>query len=98
MLELVYNILVAFKRPKEITMEVAKGVNVDYSEGQLVVKADFPQGSIEAKLKVAPILNPELDKLAAKVESGEIDLVPGTDLDKVAVLQVIAAIKNEINK
>lgn len=68
-------------------MEVSKGVYLDYVAGQVVLKAD-----------VAPVMNPILDKFKEDVESGKIDPVSGTDLDKVALLQAVEIIKKEINR
>ncbi len=63
-------------------MEVAKGVTLEYTEGAVVLKAEVKQ------LVVA-----ELAKVKAKFEAGEIDLIKGTDLDKVAALGIISAIE-----
>lgn len=60
-------------------MEVTKGVELSYAGGKLVLSAD-----------VASLLLPILEDLKAKVESGAIDPIKGTDLDKVAIEQVIA--------
>lgn len=63
-------------------MEVAKGVTLEYTEGEVVLKA-----------KVKELVIGELAKVKAKFESGEIDLVKGTDLDKSAALAIIAAVE-----
>lgn len=63
-------------------MEVAKGVTLEYTQGEVVLKA-----------KVKELVIGELAKVKAKFESGEIDLVKGTDLDKAAALGVISAIE-----
>lgn len=68
-------------------MELVKGVELEYKEGKLVLSAE-----------VAAVLNPVLDGYIAKVESGEIDLIKGTDMDKYAALQVLQALKAEVNK
>jgi hypothetical protein len=68
-------------------MEVVKGVELEYKEGKLVLSAG-----------IAALLNPVLEDYKAKIESGEIDLIKGTDLDKMVVLQVIAALQAEVNK
>lgn len=84
---------------KEIIMptEIGKsGVSVDYKDGKAIVSAF--DGSVELTVKAAALVNPLLDKVIAKVESGEIDLIKGTDLEKGPVLQVLAALKAEINK
>lgn len=78
-------------------MEIGKsGVSVDYKEGKAIVSAF--EGAVELTVKAALIVNPALDGFAAKVESGEVDLIKGTDLDKTALLQAIAFIKSEVNK
>lgn len=63
-------------------MKFGENVTVEYVEGEVVVKAPVK------KLVVA-----ELAKVKAKVESGEIDLVKGTDLDKAAALAIISALE-----
>lgn len=63
-------------------MEIVKGVVVEYKEGKVVLSAE-----------VGALLLPELDKVKAKVESGELDLVPHTDLDKVVMVKAIEALK-----
>lgn len=78
-------------------VEVGKsGVSVDYKEGKAIVSAF--EGAVELTVKAALIINPALDNLSAKIESGEIDLIKGTDLDKTALLQAIAYVKSEVNK
>lgn len=68
-------------------MEVSKGVNLDYKDGKIVLTAE-----------VAAMANPVLNALQAKVESGEIDPIKNTDLDKSVILQVLGFLKSEINK
>lgn len=63
-------------------MELVKGVTVDYVEGAIVLKAE-----------VKSLVLAEIAKVEAKIESGEIDLVKGTDLDKQAALGLISALK-----
>lgn len=66
-------------------MEVTKGVTLEYTEGEVVLKA-----------KVKELVLAEIAKVEAKIESGEIDLVKGTDLDKQAALGLISALKGVI--
>lgn len=66
-------------------MELVKGVTVDYAEGAVVLKAE-----------VKALVIGEIEKIQKKVESGEIDLIKGTDLDKMAVMAVIEAIKKAL--
>ncbi len=63
-------------------MKLAEGVTVDYVDGEVVLKA-----------KVKQLVVAELEKVKAKFESGEIDLVKGTDLDKAAALAIISALE-----
>lgn len=67
-------------------MEVNKYVSLDYKEGKVVVAID-----------VAPTVNAFLDDTKAKVESGEIDLIKGTDIDKMVMLQAIELLKSYAN-
>ncbi len=55
-------------------MEVMK--NVEYKEGKIIIDIG---GSVERKIQA----------FRAKVESGEVDYVKGTDLDKSALLKAI---------
>lgn len=59
-------------------MELGQIGDVNYAEGDIVVK-----------LHVAKFAKPALEAIKAKVESGEIDPVKGTDLDKAAILKVL---------
>lgn len=85
-------------------MEVAKGLHLDYKEGNAVLKGEFKDGkdqtfaTLSAEVKVAYFVNPKLDEVIADVTSGKIDLIPGTDIEKPVVLQVLAALKAEINR
>lgn len=63
-------------------MEVAKGVQVDYVEGKIV-----------ATVEVKEVVMTEIEKIEAKLESGEIDLIKGTDFDKTLALQGLALVK-----
>lgn len=68
-------------------MELAKGLSVDLVGGDVILK-----------YKLAELVIPALDSVAAKFQSGAIDLIKGTDIDKEAALKLIAAIKAEISK
>jgi hypothetical protein len=68
-------------------IEVSKGVTVDYKDGKVVVEA-----------QVAQFANPVLDDLKAKVESGAIDPIKGTDIDKSVLLSAIDFLKAAVNK
>lgn len=68
-------------------MEITKGVTLDLQGGKVVLSADL--GSFA---------NPVIDGLIAKVTSGAIDPIKGTDLDKDAMLTVLKYLKGELNK
>lgn len=57
------------------------------------VKVSYKDGKVVAEIEVKAVLAPELEKMIAKVESGEIDIVKGTDLDKTAALIVLNNLK-----
>lgn len=59
-------------------MEVTKGVTLDYKQGEVVLTA-----------KAYEIVKPLIEGFKAKVESGEIDPIKGTDLDKTAILGAV---------
>jgi len=63
-------------------MEVMKHVQLKYEEGKAIVE-----------IEVKPVVVAEIEKIEAKVASGEIDLIPGTELDKLLVGQILAAVK-----
>jgi len=85
-------------------VKVADGVELSYVEGKAVLKGEFKDdkgeviASLAGEVKAAYFVNPKLDEVIAKVASGEIDLIPGTDLEKPVVLQVLAALRAEINR
>lgn len=70
-----------------IEKQLMEGVMVKLEGGKLSLEADF-----------GLMLVPKLDALVAKFESGEIDIVKGTDLDKSAALILLANIKAELLK
>ena len=63
-------------------MELTKGVTAEFKEGKAIIVAD-----------VGALLLPLLDQTKAKIESGEMDLIKGTDLEKAPVLAAIELIK-----
>ena len=69
----------------EIKKEIIKGVEVEYKGGDITLTA-----------KVASFLIPEIEKIEAKVMSGEIDLIKGTDLDKDVMLKALSFIKEKL--
>lgn len=71
-------------------------VKFDFENGVASVSA--LDGAIELKVKPLSLVGPALDAFAAKVESGEVDLVKNTDLDKQALLKAVEFIKAELNK
>lgn len=62
-------------------MEISKGVTLDYTGGAIVLKAE-----------IAGLALPVLQDIKAKVDSGAIDPIKGTDLDKMLLDQVIDAL------
>lgn len=60
-------------------MEISKGVEVKFEAGVLILSADV-------KILV-------LDGIEAQIQSGAIDIVSGTDMDKELLLKAIAALK-----
>lgn len=72
------------------------GVDFKYENG--VGSASVLNGGIELLVKPAILVVPALDAFKAKVESGEIDLIKGTDLDKEALLKAVEFIKAELAK
>lgn len=61
-------------------------------------EVDYAEGCVVVKVKVAAAAVPFLDGMIAKVESGDIDPIKGTDLDKAAMLQLLNALKAEALK
>lgn len=60
-------------------MEVSKGIEAKWENGKIILSADV-QGLV-------------LDGIEAKINSGAIDIVAGTDIDKEFLLKAIAALK-----
>ena len=67
--------------------EISKGITVGYENGVAFLQAKV------GELIVAPI-----ERIEAKIQSGEIDLIKGTDIDKDLLLKITAALKAEILK
>lgn len=90
-LELLYNISTKRFVPnlKEISMEVkiAEGAHLSLDKGKVAITVD-----------VGMIVNPKLEEIKVKIQSGEIDLIKGTDLDKMLLMQVVDALQKELNK
>lgn len=80
-------LIVGLIKPKEKKMELAKGVVGEFKEGKIVI-------SVEVASMVAPILA----DLKAKIESGAIDPVKGTDMDKEALLKAIDFLSVQVSK
>ncbi len=51
-----------------------------------------------AKKIVAEEVTPKVDAVLAKVVSGEIDLIKGTDVDKVVLMTILERFKAELAK
>lgn len=65
-------------------MELVKGVHLDYADGKIKLSGEW---------EVRALVVAELDKVKAKLESGELDPVKGTDLDKELLMKAIEALK-----
>ena len=72
------------------------GIIADYKDGKGSLSAF--DGAVELNVYVAKFLNKALDEVAAKIESGEIDPIKGTNIDKEIALQVLAYVKVLVNK
>jgi hypothetical protein len=68
-------------------MKLLEGVELKLEAGKLMLIAEL-----------AALILPKLAEIKAKVESGEIDLIKGMDLDKVAILKAIELIEAELVK
>lgn len=77
-------------------MEIGKNVKVDLKEGKVVL--DVNDGAAVLAVNLGVLATPVLDGLIAKVESGAIDPVKGTDLDKEAMLRALNFLKSELLK
>jgi len=77
-------------------MELFKGGTLDYKDGSVVLSA--LDGNLTLQLKAMALVGPMIDSMVSKIESGEIDLVKGTDIDKFVALQVLGLIKTELSK
>lgn len=65
-------------------MEIGKGLSLNYNK---------ENGNVELAYSLKSLVIPALESLKAKVDAGEIDLIKGTDLDKVAIDTVIALVE-----
>lgn len=68
-------------------MEVMKNVQVNLQGGKVVLEVN-----------VAAMALPAVEGIEAKIQSGEIDIIKGTDLDKEVLLKAIEFIKAELAK
>lgn len=66
-------------------IELGKGVELDMNKGEVVLKA-----------KVGFLLEGPLKKLEEDIQAGKVDPIPGTDMDKVAMLQALVFVKKEL--
>lgn len=72
-------------------MELGSGFKADYVSGEVVVSG--LDGGLELKFKLAALIKPFVADIEAKIESGAIDPVAGTDMDKVAMLALVEGFK-----
>lgn len=75
-------------------MEISKGVSVDLVAGVVEIKA--LEGAAKLSLDLGKLAVPMLDGLMAQVESGAIDPVKGTDIDKDLILRVLGLVKGAL--
>lgn len=68
-------------------MEIAKGVNVK-----------FESGKASLEVEVSALVAPAIASFKAKVASGEIDLIKGTDLDKDVLIKAADFIQEQLEK
>lgn len=68
-------------------MKLASGLELNYSEGK-----------VKLELALKDLVKPKLDDIRAKIESGELDLIKGTDLEKGPVLMAIDFLEAELAK
>lgn len=66
-------------------MELANGVELAVQDGKAILSVEF-----------GAIVNPALDAVKADIESGKIDLVKGTDMDKEFLMKAIDFIKMQL--
>lgn len=69
-------------------MKLGQYGEAEMKDGNLVISATIP---------VAAAVNAKIDEFTAKVNSGEIDPVKGTDMDKVALLKAAEMFKAYVN-
>ena len=67
--------------------DLAEGVHLSIGDGKIKLEADY-----------AAVVIPALENLKAKVVSGEIDLVKGTDIDKMIALKVLELVIEQAKK
>lgn len=66
-------------------IEVLKGVKLDYQDGKVVLTAE-----------VKALVQPKIEELKAKIASGEIDPIKGTDIDKMAFLAALELVEKAL--
>ncbi|MFM6929955.1 MAG: hypothetical protein ACKOX6_15905 [Bdellovibrio sp.] len=72
---------------------------VDLQGGNVAMSYEIAEGQfVEVKAPVGAVLNPILDQLKVKIQSKEIDLIPGTDMDGTLAIGGIDALKALVNK
>ena len=68
-------------------MEIFKGGELDYKEGKVVLAVE-----------IAALVVPSIESIKAQIESGAIDPVKGTDIDKTVMLQSIDLLLDLLKK
>lgn len=75
-------------------IELGKGVTAEMNKGLITISA--AEGNVKLEVKAGMLVVEVLADLEKKIESGEIDPVKGTDMDKIAALQFVAWAKKEL--
>lgn len=68
-------------------MKIATGLDLNYVDGK-----------VQLELALKDLIKPKLDDLRAKIASGELDVVKGTDLEKGPILMAIDFLEAELAK
>lgn len=68
-------------------MQLTEGITLELNEGV-----------IELKAHVGALVKPKLAELKADIESGKIDLIKGTDIDKDIMIQFVDFVEGYLTK
>jgi len=79
-----------------MVLEIAKGIDLDIDKG--IVSLEALEGKLKVQLALGALVAPVLDKVKADVESGKIDLIKGTSMDQLALVQALEFLKKELGQ